>query len=169
MKPNEIIDQLQANRLIFKTLLADKTDKQIKYKPDDKSWSILEIICHLYDEEREDFRFRTINTLLTPEIKPPSIDPPGWVLSRKYAKQNYKKKVKAILLERQNSIKKLKSIKNPAWKNTYEHPFAGKMTAYQLLTNWLAHDYHHIRQINRRLYEHLKESSGMDLKYAGDW
>jgi hypothetical protein len=168
MKPEQIILQLQVNKPVFKTLLTDK-EAMIKWKPTPDAWSLLEIVCHLYDEEREDFRARVFNTLLTPETQPPSIDPPGWVTQRKYAQQDYAEKLNAFLEERTVSIKKLKALKNPAWKNIYSHPFEGNLTAYQLLANWLAHDYHHIRQINRRLYEYLRHSSKVSLEYAGEW
>lgn len=169
MKPNQIILQLEVNRPVFKTLLEHKDQMVTRWKPEESEWSLLEITCHLYDEEREDFRTRVFNTLLTPEIQPPSIDPPGWVKERKYAKQDFDERLNAFLTERKSSIKKLNALKDPEWKNIYHHPTAGDLSAYQLLCNWLAHDYHHIRQINRRLYEYLKFSSKTDLTYAGDW
>ncbi len=130
---------------------------------------MLEIICHLYDEEREDFKTRVKNTLISPHLQPPSIDPPGWVTQRKYAEQNYKEKLAAFLTERKSSIKWLKTLNKAPWDNVYEHPVAGRLTAYTFLANWLAHDYHHIRQINRRQYEYLKKESGVSLVYAGEW
>jgi hypothetical protein len=38
-----------------------------------------------------------------------------------------------------------------------------------LISNWLAHDYLHIRQINRYCYEMLQQNTRQNLKYAGDW
>jgi DinB superfamily len=169
MKPEQLILQLQANRMVFKSLFAGKEAPMTMWKPNQDAWSLLEIACHLYDEEREDFRTRVFNTLFTPEVQPPSIDPPGWITERKYAKQDYTEKVNAFLAERNNSIRKLKALKNTHWEHVYVHPLAGHHTAYQLLANWLAHDYHHIRQINRRLYEYLRESSQVGLGYAGEW
>jgi DinB superfamily len=169
MKPDQIIQQLEANRLVFQSLFAEKEEKQYRWKPDDVSWSLLEIVCHLYDEELEDFRTRVFNTLFTPDQAPPSIDPQGWVLDRKYNQQDYTERVNAFLSARNDSIKKLRELKQPRWENAYHHPALGPISAYQFLTNWLAHDYHHIRQVNRRLYEYLKESSGIDLTYAGVW
>ena len=43
------------------------------------------------------------------------------------------------------------------------------MSAKLFLTNWLAHDYLHIRQIIRYQYHYLKESTAIDLGYAGNW
>lgn len=169
MKPEQIIQQLEANQQVFAALLAHKEEACTKWKPDLASWSLLEIVCHLYDEEREDFRTRLLNTLFTPGNNPASIDPVGWVTARQYKDQNYEQKIIDFLQERTSSIAQLTSLKNPAWENVYVHPTIGPISAYQFLANWLAHDYHHIRQINRRLYEYLKFSSGEDLSYAGEW
>lgn len=169
MKTDLITDHLESNRLVFQSMLAGKDADEYNFRPDKNSWTILEIVCHLLDEEREDFQTRVKNTLTSPEKQPPPIDPPGWVKSRNYAAQNYIEKIDSFLKERKTSIKWLRSLDNPSWKNTYKHPTAGVMTAYYLLTNWLAHDYHHIRQINRRSYEYLQKKSGVKLGYAGDW
>jgi len=169
MKPEQVISQLESNRLAFKSLLENKDKAVVRWKPEESAWSLLEIICHLYDEEREDFRTRVFNTLLTPKNQPPPIDPPGWVTERKYAIQDFEEKLNAFLAERKKSIQKLKALKEPQWKNVFHHPLAGDLSAYQLLCNWLAHDYHHIRQINRRLYEYLQLSSKVGLGYAGEW
>jgi hypothetical protein len=169
MKTDLIIHHLETNRLVFQSLLEGKEPDEYNFRPDKNSWTILEILCHLYDEEREDFRTRVKNTLTNPGKQPPPIDPPGWVKNRKYAEQLYGERLKSFLTERKESIKWLRSLNNPSWKNAYTHPTAGVMTAYGLLANWLAHDYHHIRQINRRLYEYLQKKSGVDLEYAGEW
>lgn len=169
MKTDEIIQQLELNRAVFQSLLTGKQADEYNFKPDKQSWSILEILCHLIDEEREDFKTRVRNTLTTPLKQPPAIDPTGWVESRKYAQQVFAERLEVFLTERRQSIKWLRSLENPMWKNTYQHPEAGLMTAYSLLANWLAHDYHHIRQINRRSYEFLKKKSSVSLVYAGEW
>lgn len=51
-------------------------------------WSLVEVYCHLYDEEREDFRIRVMQTLLNPELPLPSIDPQGWVSARQYRQRS---------------------------------------------------------------------------------
>ncbi len=169
MNATEITNHLESNAEVFKTMLSSKSSQEYTWRPDKASWTLLEIICHLYDEERDDFRARVKNTLETPHLQPPSIDPPGWVQERDYAHQNFHERLEAFLAERKNSILWLRSLTNAPWKNVYSHPTAGRMTANAFLVNWLAHDYHHIRQINRRCYEYLREKSGVGLSYAGDW
>jgi hypothetical protein len=43
------------------------------------------------------------------------------------------------------------------------------MSARLFLHNWLAHDYLHIRQINRLKFAYLKAHSDISLDYAGAW
>lgn len=169
MKTDLIIHHLETNRLVFKYLLEGKDHTEYTWRPRSGAWTLLEIVCHLYDEEREDFRTRVKNTLETPQIQPPAIDPPGWVKSRKYAAQSYDEKLATFMAERKKSIRWLKSLENPKWKNIYQHKYEGPMTACDLLANWLAHDYHHIRQINRNCYEYLRHAGKTRLTYAGNW
>ena len=53
------------------------TPEQARWKPTPEEWSLLEVICHLYDEEREDFRQRLDLTLHHPEADWPPIHPVG--------------------------------------------------------------------------------------------
>jgi hypothetical protein len=43
------------------------------------------------------------------------------------------------------------------------------MTAMLFLSNWLAHDYLHIRQIIKLKFDYLEKMTGEGLSYAGDW
>ena len=169
MNHNKIIQELTRNKLVFNELLTGLTDEEFLWKQNPEKWCLLEIICHLYDEEREDFRTRTKQVLESPELPLPKIDPVGWVIERKYLQQNFSEKLKDFLSEREQSVKWLQSLKNPKWENAYNHPKLGKMTAKLILANWLAHDYLHIRQITKLKYDHLKSKSDADLSYAGNW
>ena len=169
MNHNKIIQELTRNKLVFNELLTGLTDEEFLWKQNSEKWCLLEIICHLYDEEREDFRTRTKQVLESPELPLPKIDPVGWVTERKYLQQNFSEKLKDFLSEREQSVKWLQSLMNPKWENAYNHPKLGKMTAKLILANWLAHDYLHIRQITKLKYDHLKSKSDEDLSYAGNW
>jgi hypothetical protein len=169
MNDTEIIKGLTRNRDVFNELLRDLTQEQYLWKLSPEKWCILEIICHLYDEEREDFRTRTKHVLETPTAPFPPIDPQGWVETRSYIRQNYEDKLNDFLTEREHSIKWLQTLSNPNWDNASEHPNMGKLTAKMLLSNWLAHDYLHIRQITKLKYDYLKQLTNEDLNYAGNW
>jgi len=166
---SEIINRLEENKLVFKSIFDLKNEKIITWKPSPEKWCLLEIVCHLHDEEREDFRARVKHTLETPAEPLPPIDPAGWVTSRKYMEWNFEETAKKILEEREKSIHWLKELKNPQWKNAYQHPKFGSMSAEMFLSNWLAHDYLHVRQITKLKFDYLKFISGESLNYAGEW
>ncbi len=169
MNELDIIEQLEKNIPVFKSLLEEVPEDLYRWKPAPDKWSLLEIVCHLYDEEREDFRTRVRLTLADPEKPLPTFNPVKWVTEREYSKQDYFHKLLSFLSERQNSVDWLKSLENLNWKNAYQHPKFGPMSALLFLNNWLAHDYLHIRQINKNKYLYLKEHVKTSLDYAGNW
>ncbi|MGB4837896.1 MAG: DinB family protein [Saprospiraceae bacterium] len=169
MNYNEVIKGLSANRNVYYEILSGLTEEIYLWKPAPDKWCLLEIVCHLYDEEREDFRARIMHILETPTEPLPPIDPQGWVKSRNYVQQNYSESLNNFLIERERSVKLLKAISNPNWNNAYQHPKFGKMTAKMFLSNWLAHDFLHFRQIVKLKYDYLKQMTEEDLNYAGNW
>ncbi len=139
------------------------------WRPGPEKWCLLEVICHLYDEEREDFRARTRHVLETPETPMPPIDPVGWVKDRSYMQQDFTAKLGAFLEERAQSVNWLQSLHTPQWGNIYEHPKLGSLSAKMFLSNWLVHDYIHIRQILKIKFSYFQQLTGEQLSYAGDW
>ena len=169
MIPEEITSKLAVNHDIFKQLLSGKTEQEYLWRPYPEKWNLLETVCHLLDEEREDFRARVQQTLEAPSAGLKSINPTGWVLERNYASQDYQKTLDVFLKERNASVAWLRSLKDVNWENAYQHPKLGSMSAKLFLTNWLAHDYLHIRQITRYNYHFLQQQTAIDLQYAGIW
>lgn len=169
MDINRIIAELEKNKSVFKDLLENLPDEFYHWRESENKWNLLEVVCHLYDEERDDFRARVKSVLANPLEDLLPIDPSGWVTSRNYAEQNYDMKLNDFIIEREYSIAWLKQLKSPEWGNSHSHPKLGPLTAKMFLVNWLAHDYLHIRQIIRIKYEYLKITSGEILLYAGDW
>ncbi|MEQ9288717.1 MAG: DinB family protein [Cyclobacteriaceae bacterium] len=164
-----ITEQLENNLPVFQGLLKSCAPEEYLWKPQPEKWCLLEIICHLCDEEREDFRMRVKTTLESPGTFPPPIDPVGWVGKRGYINQDFAKKLEEFAEERMASVIWLKSLKNPKWTNSYEHVSLGTVSAHLFLSNWLAHDYQHIRQILNIKHGYLQSVSGEKLDYAGNW
>src|SRR5215467_8667495 len=88
---------------MIRTLIKDIDQEQAQVKPDAESWSILEVICHLYDEEREDFREHLDFILHRQNEEWHRIDPQGWVKERKYNDQNFLEMQKKFFAERKQS------------------------------------------------------------------
>lgn len=169
MDTQYIIEELKRNRTVFKSILEDLDKDVYTWKPSPEKWSILEALCHLYDEEREDFRARVKHTLENPEPPLSPIDPVGWVTSRKYAEQDYNNVLQRFLSERDNSIVWLNTLRNPKWENAHNHPKFGALSAEMFFTSWLAHDYLHIKQITQMKYDYFKSIVGDKISYAGEW
>jgi len=167
---NQIIKKLETNSSTFKSLLDDVSDEQSKWKPSPEKWSLVEIVNHLYDEEREDFRERIMSIFEDPKKEWTPIAPAEWVTEREYAKRDYKISLNKFLEERKKSVEWLKGLTSPNWKAVYNHPKLGEMSAEMLLANWLAHDYLHIRQITFMNWTYLSHiASSTKLDYAGNW
>ena len=75
------IDRLNQNAVAIQALVT-VDEAQARWRPAPDEWSILEVLSHLVDEEREDFRQRLDYTLHRPGEAWPATDPPGWVISR---------------------------------------------------------------------------------------
>ena len=71
----------------------------MRWKVSPEKWCLLEIICHLYDEEREDFRARLQSVLNDPSQALPLSDPEAWIASRQYLQQDFAAKLDAFLQE----------------------------------------------------------------------
>ena len=169
MEHSYITESLSENLKTFGDLLSGASKDEYLYKPLPEKWCLLEIVCHLYDEERYDFRARTKHILENNQSALPPIDPVGWVKSRNYIEQEFEETLDKFLDERKKSVEWLKSLREPDWRNEYKHELFGMMSAEFFLTNWLAHDYLHFRQITSLKFNFLKHISGIDPLYAGEW
>lgn len=169
MFPDFVIAELERHIKVFESLLLNIPKELLFFRQEEDSWCLLEITCHLLDEEIYDFRARVKHALETPTNKLKPISPKTWPLDHDYLDKDFQKVLEQFLEERTNSIIWLKGLKNVQWDNVVLHPDLGKLHAIIFLENWLAHDYLHIRQINKIKRFYLSQVSDDDLSYAGIW
>ena len=169
MDSTHMIEQLYQNgRRIF-ALVDGVADEQARWKPDPGSWSILEVVNHLYDEEREDFRQRLDIILHRPGDPWPPINPEGWVTERGYNQRELAASLQNLRKERQASLAWLKSLANPDWEARVTSAL-GTMSAGEMLAAWAAHDTLHLRQLVELHHDWLvKQAAPYDTGYAGKW
>jgi len=103
--------------------------------------------------------------------KPPKewepINPPQWVVDRKYIDKDFNDIADNFFAERKKSINWLKDLKFPNWDNIFSHPKIGNISAGELLSSWVVHDFLHIRQIINLNLEYYKyKSIPFNTKYA---
>ena len=163
------IEQMRETAEAIRVLTNGISEEQARWRPDPQSWSILEVVNHLYDEEREDFRVRLDLLLHRPEEPWPPIDPQAWITSRKYNQRDLKESIGGYLSERRKSVEWLKGLQNPDFSSYIESRF-GKMSAGDMFAAWAAHDLLHIRQLMELRYTYLRDSMApYDPGYAGDF
>ena len=168
MNHQKIKEDLGVNGDVFKYLFKGVSDDQARWKPSEDKWSMLEVINHLYDEEREDFRKRLELVLNDPHDPWPPIDPEGWVVQRSYNDRDLKQSLQNFFDEREKSLIWLDKLGLPDWKATHRHPKMGPMSAELILANWLAHDLFHIRQVTDLNFAYLtKAVDPVSLNYSG--
>ena len=110
MDPDYFLSQMTSHAGTIHSLTLEISDEQARWKPNPESWSILEVINHLVDEEREDFRVRVDFILHHPGLPWPPINPQGWVTERNYNQRDLLQSVQDFLEERQKSLVWLKGL-----------------------------------------------------------
>jgi hypothetical protein len=169
MDLNRFIPQMADDAQRLRALAEGVSDEQARWKPDPDSWSILEVVNHLYDEEREDFRVFLDYTLHRPGEHRPKIAPQAWVTERKYNDRDLSESLNGFLAERKSSLEWLKGLTSPDWDATYEAPW-GKIRAGDIFSAWVAHDLLHLRQLVRLHWAYTtSQLQPYRVEYAGDW
>jgi hypothetical protein len=162
-------NQLEAQGQAILALLVGLSADDARWKPAQNSWSVLEVLSHLVDEEIHDFRAHLDHILHTPKQPWPEIDPIGWVTKRHYNEGNFEKTRIRFETEREKSLSWLLELDSPDWEATVIHSW-GTLSAGDMLASWLAHDLLHLRQlVELRYLITAIASQPFQLDYAGKW
>jgi len=169
MEFSTLYQELQNSTEMIRALLSGITQAEAQVKPGPDSWSILEVVCHLYDIEREDFREHLDFILHRQDEQYHVIDPQRWVTERKYNEQSFVEMQEKFFAERKQSLEWLREKSNSDWETTYTSEY-GSASAGEMFSCWVAHDNLHIRQfveLRRARIENITKP--YPLEYAGDW
>jgi len=159
--------RLAATAFVLEELVTGVDERQARWKPSPERWSILEVVNHLHDEEREDFRFRFKHLLESPEEAAPPIDPPRWAVERRYNEREIGPSLEAFLNERRYSLAWLETLDAPDLEATSA---ASGRRAGDVLASWVAHDLLHVKQIAKLHYDYWAAAAApYGVEYAGVW
>jgi len=144
------------------------TEEQLIFKPDANSWSIIEVLEHMYLTEKGTFLYIKKQTKRADELKKAGLKSKfnSFVLNRALASTHkYKVPVKQALPTAELNLEELKekwdSLRelgkkaldmidvNLANKLIFKHPVAGMLNIIQTLRFLEAHFNHHLKQIAR--------------------
>lgn len=170
MEAKLYVTALEANAAAIATLAQAAPADQAHWRPSLEDWSTVEVINHLADEEREDFRTRLDVALHRPGQVAPPIDPVGWVVSRAYNERDLDESVERFLGERQETLRWLGTLAAPDWSCSCRRSSGEALRAGDLLAAWAAHDLLHLRQLVELQYRaRVKDAAPYSVAYAGPW
>jgi hypothetical protein len=115
-------------------------------RPAPKEWAPVEILCHLRDEETEDFgaRVRVVvegGTAFVP------IDPERWAVERRYHEASGPAVLADFRARRTASLAFLAGVAPARLTATVIQPRAGTLSGLDVLAAWVAHDRLHLAQL----------------------
>lgn len=169
MKFTELYQEMVNSTEIIRTLIADISQEEAQIKPAPEAWSMLEVICHLHDEEREDFREHLDFILHRQNEEWHRIDPHDWVTSRNYNGQNFIEMQMKFFEERRKSLDWLIDLSDTDWDITYTSEY-GSVPAGEMFASWIAHDNLHIRQlVELKRFQIERITKPYAIEYAGEW
>ena len=141
-----------------------------RMRPAPDKWAPLEILCHLRDEETEDFGAR-MRVVLAGGGRFAAIRPVEWVSERSYIGDDPERVRAALHHLRQGSLDLLAAIEAAPERLlvTGETPGGFVLSGCDLLAAWVAHDALHIRQLagtHARLW--ASDWAPLHVGYAGE-
>jgi hypothetical protein len=157
----QLIERLEHMAGALPAFVRGLSDDEVMWKPNPGEWSILEVCCHLVDEETEDFRPRLQSTLIDPSAEWPPLDLEGVAEKRGYNSRDLIQVLDQFATARRANVQWLLSLESPDWTQAHTHPEIGALRAGDILAAWAAHDALHMRQIAKRLLGLALRDSGM--------
>ena len=149
-------------------LIAGHDEAALARRPDPKSWSPTEILCHLRDvEELFQTRFHTILALAEPTIlvlgaepeqlapwrfvgKHP-LDPDEWAEDRQYGRSDPHEALTAFQRRRTEVLTVFRGLSEAEWQRGGIHLGRGRLTLAQWAASLAGHDDNHLAQLERAL------------------
>ncbi len=166
------LSELDNNAKSIRQLAKGISPEQARWKPNAESWSILEVINHLADEEREDFRPRVKIMLSGSNDIFEPIRPVEVVTERQYNERDLEASISDFMEERQASLDWLRGLREPDWQIVYQHPPLAQyhIRSGDFFVAWAAHDVLHLRQLVELRWAYQKTRfEGYNPLYAGEW
>ncbi|HSE25545.1 MAG TPA: DinB family protein [Pyrinomonadaceae bacterium] len=143
---DDLVNQLAAtpNRL---GQLIDETSENLRYRPADGRFSILENVCHLRDIEIEGYtdRIKRILEEDSPDLQ--DIDGGRLAFEREYNKQDLIPALKTFVEAREKNLARLRNVDVKELEKTGNLQGVGQVTLARLLEMMLEHDEGHLTEL----------------------
>jgi hypothetical protein len=125
-------------------------DHLVAKRPDERSWSAIEVLCHLRDtEEAYMTRFQMILAMHEPTF--PLVEPDRWASERQYRQNDAREAIEAFRIRRAESLELLRGLRPEDRARAGLHATRGRMTIDDVVALMAWHDDNHLDQLKRAL------------------
>src|SRR5262249_5769104 len=131
---------------LLDAMVADLMPARWRAQPAPDEWSPVEIVCHLRDEEAEDFGAR-VRVILDGGARFAAIAPQGWATARRYHAADPSDALAAFRRRRAESLAMLAAATTERLAASGESPSGLRLSGLDLLCAWVTHDGLHLRQL----------------------
>ena len=136
-------------------------------RPAPAEWAPVEIVCHLRDEETEDFGAR-VRVVAEGGDRFTPIDPERWAVDRVYLEDDGPRALAAFRERRTTNLAFLTTLAPARLAGAVTHPRTGSLSGLDLLAAWVAHDRLHVAQLAATLARSWAEHwRPLRTEYAG--
>jgi len=143
------LETLAATPAALKAALRGVPRKLLLFTPAPGKWSILEILCHLRDMEREGYLERYTRILAENEPRLPDLNGDAFAIERDYRGQKAGDVLRDWARLRRESLRLLKKSKPEQWRRAGIHETAGRLTIDDLVVRHaVGNDTAHLAQID---------------------
>ena len=124
---------------VLDALLAGLDEAGARTRPAEAEWSSVEILCHLRDEETEDFGAR-LRVILDGAGEFVPIAPERWAEERRYREENLPEVMETLRARRLASLDLLAAVTPDRLEGSRPLGRLGPLSGLDLLAAWVAHD-----------------------------
>jgi hypothetical protein len=136
-------------------------------RPASGEWSPVEIVCHLRDEEAEDFGAR-LRVVVEGGARFVPIDPPRWAEERGYRETEPAAALAALTERRAASLAFLAGVAPERLGRAVTHARLGSLSGLDILAAWVTHDRLHLAQLAATLARlGARRWAALRAEYAG--
>jgi hypothetical protein len=139
-------EELSRFPAVLEGLVGGLDDAGWRLRPVAYEWSPVEILCHLRDEEAEDFGAR-VRVILDGGTAFVSIDPVAWATARRYREADGPAVLGDFRDRRAANIALLADAAAERLAGAVTHPSVGRLSGLDLVAAWVEHDRQHLAQL----------------------
>ncbi len=146
MNRHEITASLRAFPNEIEALCRNLSDDQVRARPSDDAWSVLELVCHLRDSVQEEgLRVRRLVEEEDPTLVP--YDQEAWARDRNYQRDDPRKALIALRAFWSGLAYQLEGLSDADWARAGLHPEQGPVTVRSRAEDEVAHAKEHLSQM----------------------